>query len=243
VSEPKSLSAEYNRWWKRLTPDERTTLIESGAFQADDPINAYATLGQGRADDNPFDFQRNEAQSFNRVSNRAGSFILPDATTVDEVMAREEATNDPRIEQLDLASIRLRSTLHFILDALDGSTDKHMRLHADIIRIVVGEGKPPRMTELAKRHGITRSAVSLRCRKLLRQLGLEPSCFMRPEADVNAMRVSSILRHAGFSPAPLPPHKESPKTVLRCANHSRLPGERPNLVKKPNYKPSGKKCR
>ena len=116
--------------------------------------------------------------------------------TVSEVEANEEANahQDPRLAELELASLRLRATLHFLLDGLDGSSDPAMRLHADIIRIVVGEGKPPKMTVLAKRHNMSRAAISLRCRKLLRQLGLPPSRFMRPEDEVNNMRISSILR-------------------------------------------------
>jgi hypothetical protein len=148
---------------------------------------------------NHFDFQRNEQESFNRVDARLGSFSLGAGSanpTVAEVEANEEAhtTKDPRLAELELASIRLRATLHFLLEGLDESSDPAMRLHADIIRIVVGEGKPPKMTVLAKRHKLSRAAVSLRCRKLLRRLGLDPSRFMRPEDEVNNMRISSILR-------------------------------------------------
>jgi hypothetical protein len=155
---------------------------------------------RSRLNGNHFDFQRNEQESFNRVAMRLGSFALGrDQTnpTVSEVEANESdgALQDPRLAELDLASLRLRATLHFLLEGLDESTDPAMRLHADIIRIVVGEGKPPKMTVLAKRHKMSRAAVSLRCRKLLRRLGLEPSRFMRPEDEVNSMRISSILRH------------------------------------------------
>jgi hypothetical protein len=117
-----------------------------------------------------------------------------DNTSTRDLVEQAEQSDDPRIRDLELASLRLRATLHFLLDGLDRSTDPDVRLHADIIRLVVGEGCPPRMTELARRHGITRSAVSLRCRKLLRRLGLEPSRFMRPQDEVNNMRVASILR-------------------------------------------------
>jgi len=70
-----------------------------------------------------------------------------------------------------------------------------MRLHADIIRIVLGEANPPSMTVLAKRHKLTKSAVSLKCRKMLNNLGLEPSRFMRPEDEVESMRLSHILKN------------------------------------------------
>jgi hypothetical protein len=163
-------------------------------------MNNTAEDSRSTVNGNHFDFQRNEEESFNRVIERIGSFSMNREAlnpTISQVVDNEDAHSpvDPRLEQLDLASLRLRATLHFLLDGLDESTDPAMRLHADIIRIVVGEGKPPRMTALAKRHKLSKAAVSLRCRKLLRRLGLEPSRFMRPEDEVNNMRISSILRN------------------------------------------------
>ena len=158
-----------------------------------------AELSRERINDGHMDFQSNEEKSFNQEDGRAGSFIGGHSrSAVDEVMEREAfdvAITDSRLKHLELASIRLRATLHFLLEALDGSTDVEMRLHADIIRIVVGEGKPPQMVVLAKRHKISKAAVSLRCRKLLRRLGLDPSRFMRPSGACNSMFIASLLRN------------------------------------------------
>jgi len=192
----KSISKEYAKWWKHLSQKERQALIASGAFRADDPADTTATDSRSTVNGNHFDFQRNEEESFNRVMERMGSFALSRELTdpvVSQVIANEDAGLDPRIEQLDLAGIRLRATLHFLLEGLDGSTDAAMRLHADIIRIVVGEGMPPKMTVLARKHGMSRAAVSLRCRNLLRKLGMEPSRFMRPETHNASMKFSRIL--------------------------------------------------
>ena len=191
-----------------MTPDERKKLIASGAFRADDPADATPLESRSLVNGNHFDFQRNEEESFNRVQQRVGSFSSSQDQanpTINEVQAQEDshAPQDPRLSHLDLASTRLRATLQFLLDGLDTSTDPAMRLHAQIIRLVVGEGKPPSMTALAKTHNISKAAVSLRCRKLLRQLGIEPSRFMRPEDEVNNMRISSILR--GFRDPAAPP--------------------------------------
>ena len=131
---------------------------------------------------------------------------LRDRSAAEQVQADEDQARpaDPRVAELDLASLRLRATIEFILAGCDQSSDPEMRLKADIIRIVIGEGSPPRMTVLAKRHGFSRAAVSLRCRTLLRQLAIEPSRFMRPEDEVRNMRISAIFR--GFSaPSPPPP--------------------------------------
>lgn len=195
-------------------------------------------VGREKVNDGHFDFHLNEIKSFNRDSNKANSFITHETTPADEVMMRDDESHgiDPRLEELDLASIRLRATLHFLLEGLDESSDSSMRLHADVIRIVVGEGKPPKMTVLAKKHGITRSAVSLRCRKLLRRLGLAPSVFMRPEDEVNSMRVSSILRHSNKGSDGLSPGKESFNAHTEPTERPRLRRKRTVLAQKRNPK-------
>ena len=217
------MSAEYARWWKRLSPDERKALVDSGAFRADDPADATPLESRSSVNGNHFDFQRNEEESFNRVADRAGSFALSRRLlneTVDTVMGNEELSDDPRVAALDLAGLRLRATLHFLLEGLDDSSDPAMRLHADIIRIVVGEGRPPRMTALARTHNISKAAVSLRCRKLLRRLGLAPSRFMRPEDEVNNMRVASIIRNLDDAEG-VAPGKESFQKARGTATRTR----------------------
>lgn len=194
---PEDLNREYRRWWRTLTAAERRNLIDSGTFRADGQIGEPPGNNE-RMNRNPVDLhgmERRQSGEHRRTSfGNDWTPINEDNTSARDLVEQAEQSDDPRIKDLELASLRLRATLHFLLDGLDRSTDPDVRLHADIIRLVVGEGCPPRMTELAKRHGLTRSAVSLRCRKLLRRLGLEPSRFMRPQDEVNNMRVASILR-------------------------------------------------
>ena len=215
-----------------MRPEEKRALIESGAFRADDPMSAE--LSRERINDGHMDFQSNEEKSFNQEDGRAGSFIGGHSpSAVDEVMEREDvdvAITDSRLKHLELASIRLRATLHFLLEALDGSTDVEMRLHADIIRIVVGEGKPPQMVVLAKRHKISKAAVSLRCRKLLRRLGLDPSRFMRPSGACNTMFIASLLRNEKMDTHI--PTKESFNTKAKSPVWSR---PRKNHAKTPTF--------
>ena len=203
------MSAEYARWWKRLSPDERKALVDSGAFRADDPADSTPLDSRSRMNGQHFDFMRAEDEKTYSNPTREMSMKNQSPSAADDVMDAEDILlSDPRLASLDLAGLRLRATLHFLLDGLDDSTDPAMRLHADIIRIVVGEGKPPRMTALARTHNISKAAVSLRCRKLLRRLGLAPSRFMRPEDEVNNMRVASIVRNLSDK-SPATPGKES----------------------------------
>lgn len=192
-----SLGKEYKKWWDKLTKEEKKRLISSGAFRAEQPADAEPL--RTVSDDTPVDYNMAE-QSFQDGDNRRRGAFMTEAdvqdktpSVPDQVQALEDIDSQ-LLQSLNLASLRLRSVIHFLLDGLDHSTDSEMRLRADIIRLVIGEGNPPRMSELAKRHKLTRSAVSHKCRTLLRQLGLEPSKFMRPEDEVNSMRVSAIVR-------------------------------------------------
>ena len=189
---PSNLSAEYNRWWKKLSKDERKTLIESGAFRADEPSNATPNDSRSSVNGGHFDFSRAEDEKTYANTHAAGSLKNNTPTPPETLIALEDA---PAMQRFEVAALRLRATLFFLLEGLDKSTDPAMRLHADIIRIVVGEGQPPKMKDLASRHGLSRAAISLRCRKLLRRLGLEPSRFMRPEQAVASMKFSRIMHH------------------------------------------------
>jgi len=197
------VAAAYRKWWAGLTREEKKSLIASGAFKADDPAGTVSS--RSRVNDTVFDFSEVERRELFRSHGRDWDLPLTDEqklTPPEALAAAEEQANDPRIRHLDLASIRLRATLHFILRSMERSSDPSMKLDAEVVRIVVGEGQPPKMAELARRHGVTKSAVSQRCCTLLRQLGLEPSCFMRPRDEVQSMRVSAILRAEGIELSP-----------------------------------------
>ena len=198
------VAAAYRRWWSGLSREEKKSLIASGVFKAEDP--AGTGKRRERVNDNVFDFAEVERRELYRPKGEDWDLLMTDQqklTPADSLAQKEDAALvDPRVRHMDLASLRLRATLHFILRSMERSTDPAMKLDADVIRIVVGEGQPPKMSELARRHGITKSAVSQRCRTLLRQLGLEPSCFMRPADEVRSMRVSAILRSEGITLSP-----------------------------------------
>ena len=227
--DPKVATA-YRKWWAGLTREEKKSLIASGAFKADDP--AGTAPSRSRVNDTVFDFSEVERRELFRSSGNNWDMPLTDEqklTPPDALAAAEDLSTDPRIRHLDLASIRLRATLHFILRSMERSTDPSMKLDAEVIRIVVGEGQPPKMADLARRHGVTKSAVSQRCCSLLRQLGLEPSRFMRPRDEVQSMRVSAILRAEGIA--------LSPASLAVQARNRRVKGARSNS---PNPHPPGK---
>ena len=67
------------------------------------------------------------------------------------------------------------------------------RLTAECIAIVTGLNfTGASMTEVARKHGVTRSAVSKRCVELTELLGLRPSRAMRPLTSRTASRAARI---------------------------------------------------
>ena len=195
-----SIPQSYARWWKRLSASERAQLIDAKLVNPDDLIGLKA-FDRSRVNDGHHDFSRHKDEQDGSKAGRSLTKAISSPSAADTVVANEDsilAHLDERLANLDLAGLRLRATLAYLLEGLDGSTDPAMRLHADIIRIVVGEGMPPKMTELANRHGITRAAVSLRCRKLLSSLGIEPSRFMRPTDEVESMKIAYSRRKTAF---------------------------------------------
>jgi len=187
------LNIEYRRWWKNLTDDERRKLIASGAFNPSNISDSDSALARGVMDDTPINMHTHG-------ENGAGPQWLQrilktdkDVVTNDVVANMDTPPPNANDMHMQLIAVRWRATIHFLLEGLDNSTDVNARLRGDIIRLVMGEGDPPNMTQLGKQYGLSRAAISHRCRTLLRRLGLEPSKFMETERTVNIYRVRQLL--------------------------------------------------
>ncbi|MCF7675126.1 MAG: hypothetical protein K9M97_07265 [Akkermansiaceae bacterium] len=84
------------------------------------------------------------------------------------------------------------------------------RLTAECIALVSGLGYDgATMTEIAKRHGITRAAVSKRCVELTEMLDLRPSRAMR---SLTARKSYRSARITNTSSNELPPHPPQPES-------------------------------
>jgi hypothetical protein len=84
------------------------------------------------------------------------------------------------------------------------------RLTAECIALVSGLGYDgATMTEIAKRHGITRAAVSKRCVELTEMLDLRPSRAMRSLTARKSYRSARITNTDSNELPPHPPQQES----------------------------------
>ena len=83
---------------------------------------------------------------------------------------------------------------HFVADLIsEGNT----RLTVECLAVALGLSayNGESMTSIAKRHGVTRAAVSKRCVDITRQLNLPPSRAMRSEKARNTYRNSQLKRN------------------------------------------------
>lgn len=187
------LNIEYRRWWKNLSNEEKRKLIASGAFNPTNIGDADSALVRGVMDDTPINMHiQNENGNGPQWLQRILKTDKDDVTN-DVANKMDSPGNNPHDVHMQLIAVRWRATIHFLLEGLDNSTDVNARLRGDIIRLVMGEGVPPNMTKLGKQYGLSRAAISHRCRTLLRRLGLEPSKFMETERTVNKYRVRQLM--------------------------------------------------
>jgi DNA-binding phage protein len=88
---------------------------------------------------------------------------------------------------------------HFVADLIsEGNT----RLTIECLAVALGLSayNGESMTSIAKRHGVTRAAVSKRCVDITRQLNLPPSRAMRSEKARNTYRRSQLQRYRSRKP-------------------------------------------
>ena len=194
-----------------MKASERKQLIDAGLFHPDDLVGMVARNNE-RVNDNRLSCDISDDTGLHKRHKT-------DNEVVDNVIASEEEA-----KAINPATKQLNVIIHLLFARMDESTDSEMRLWVNIVRIVLGIGAPPTMTELAKQHNLARATVSLRCRKLLRLLNLPPSHFMRNETFVKSYRKSALLHHLTKKDGVKPPLGNLLKAGSKIATQSRQIG-------------------
>lgn len=156
---------EYRAWVESLPPDERRKLEAQGL---DKPDTAHHANGSAKGDaaDSPL------------------MKVGDDPALVPDPEPEPAAAAPPDHEQIWDA---LRRVLGEII------CRDNARLTAECIALVSGLSySGSAMTEIAKRHGISRAAVSKRCVEMTEMLGLRPSRAMRSLTARQAYRAARI---------------------------------------------------
>ena len=193
----KDLSEEYRKWWNSLKKNEKKRLIQSGCFNPKRLHQPELEDDRTAPNDTPTDFQPFDADekivegAANYFKKEGKSRIKYFKSAADEVIEKEEAK--PEDKANELMQDRLNSLLFFIIESMEKSKDKNTNLEAQVIKIVIGHGKPLSQIELANKYQVTKQFVSLKCRNLMRKLGVPSSIYLRPDDEIESMKISMLL--------------------------------------------------
>ena len=177
TSRQKARDAEYQReykaWIKSLPPAERRKLEAQGLAEPD-----VAHHGNGPATGDAAD------SPVMRIGDDPA--LLPDPEP-DPEPPPEPKLSQTHAPDTDLIRDAVRRVLGEII------CHGNSRLTAECIAIVTGLNfTGASMTEVARKHGVSRAAVSKRCVELTELLGLRPSRAMRPLTSRTASRAARI---------------------------------------------------
>ncbi len=156
-------SRDYDEWIGSLPPDERRQMAELGLAE---PLHETDGYGWGKTD----------AANFREASEPAK---MP--------VEKEPAQASPApIENEDVLDI-LRRLIGELL------AERNARLSLECLALATGFSYlGGTMTDIARRHGVTRAAVSKRCVDLTERLNLQPSRAMR---SLTARRAYQAAQH------------------------------------------------
>ena len=155
---------DYAEWINSMPPEERRKFKEMGLDKA------YLPSGSGGATKDAAESSRARCED---------NYDEPEEPVLDEPSHHDTSSIEPRSRHSQSADAE---TLHEALRRLVGEMlmQTNASLSLDCLALVTGlayEGDT--MTEIAKRHDVTRAAVSKRCVELTQSLNLKPSRAMR----------------------------------------------------------------
>lgn len=162
-------SEETRKWLAKMSPEDRRKLEAEGLLKPMLPKHGNGMLDQDAAESN--------------LASEAPDII---------------AQIEPESEQLQkVASADIDERIMDVLRRLLGEvlTQKNARLTLECLAVACGlttlQGES--MTSIAKRHGISRAAVSKRCVDITEKLSLPPSRAMRSHAARKSYRQAQKL--------------------------------------------------
>lgn len=105
-----------------------------------------------------------------------------------------EQSTERREFKEDLDTARMIRLLHFFMEVMESAhKNDSARLHAQVVKIVLGLGEPPAQRELSRMLKVPRSTINKRVKRLQKMLGLPPSKYMFHDKACNAFRVGHTI--------------------------------------------------
>ena len=179
-----SYQREYAEWISSLPPEERRKVKEMGLDKA------YLPSGSGGATKDAAESSRARCED---------SYEEPEALASDAPPHQETSLIEPCSHHPQPADAE---SLHEALRRLVGEMlmQSNASLSLDCLALVTGLAYfGDTMTEIAKRHDVTRAAVSKRCVELTQSLNLKPSRVMRSLVARDSYR-KARMNHLRINP-------------------------------------------
>lgn len=164
---------DYRAWVASMPPSERAKLKAQGIDEPD-----ISHHGSGMSDHDMAD---------SPLASEEPDII----GQIDDAAAERESPRGIAITDHEALWDSLRRMLGELLN------QKNAKLTLECFAVVSGASfLGDSMTAIAKRHGVTRAAVSKRCIDIAKQLNLPPSRSMRAEKAREAYRIAQIDNHS-----------------------------------------------
>lgn len=189
MSKASEMASIYAAWWRRLSPADRISLVEQG-FDPKNPSWAGIPLAHRYV-------ESDRSSHFNSVDARPGEAFKPLAVSprgydVDYSMAMrwqaERAQPENLMSERTFTYAEMLDIVRKVIAPWTESQSPDVRLFGTCQYIALGVPGQPTMTELAKRHGVTRAEISRRVKHIQKKMGLPPSVYMKSEHACNRLK-------------------------------------------------------
>ena len=175
-----SLSDEYQKFWKKLSKEQRASLEATGFDPTKPSVHGVPLAHRYYGSEPTNDHDKvpgSHSQGYD-INYLAGK-KWENERWVNDVSSEE--VNERTYTKDDLLDVLRR-----ILSVLGTN------LEASCLRLAMGLPDQPSMTEVGKQHKLTRAAVSSRVKTVQRRLGLPPSIYMK--SDFACAKLSKARR-------------------------------------------------
>jgi hypothetical protein len=180
MSKQSDMVAIYAAWWRKLTPGERVSLYEQG-FDTKNPSWAGVPLAHRYVDSD----KSSDADGDNEHNRINYSEWTMRGYDVDHQRGRqwqaEQAQPENLMSERTFTFQEMLDILRKVIAPWTDSQSPDVRLFGTCQYIALGVPGQPTMTELAKRHGVTRAEISRRVKHIQRKMNLPPSMYMKSE--------------------------------------------------------------
>lgn len=173
MSKASEMAAIYAAWWRRLPAGERVSLLEQG-FDPKNPGNSGIGFAHRYVDSD------RSASSWERTPWSARSYDVDYALGA-KWQAEMAVGDEPLMDDRTFTQAEVLDIIRKVIAPWTDSQSPDVRLFGTCQYIALGVPGQPTMTELAKRHGVTRAEISRRVKHIQKKMGLPPSVYMKSD--------------------------------------------------------------